>query len=154
MTAIHIGRAAVIRGKVDVSPWLEASIAKYEWIWIGLTFGFAAKYALLIKKGIKVRVSLVLADILLLPMVALIAYTLVTQAGVTGEAAALLTAICTVLADRIIKLYTERFMQKVQAITLQDVTQEMIASRGDLRNTVQTVRSAHDIVDRSAASAD
>ena len=72
-----------------MSPWIEAAFAKYAWIWIGLTFGLAAKYALLIKKGIKVRPSLLMADILLLPMVGLIAYWLVTQFGVSGEAAAL-----------------------------------------------------------------
>ena len=57
----------------------EALFAKYGWVWIGLSFGFLAKYALLIKRGVQVKVRLVLADLLLLPMVALIAFSLVTQ---------------------------------------------------------------------------
>jgi hypothetical protein len=102
---------------------MEAIVAKYGWIWIGLTFGFAAKYALLIKKGVKIKAQLVIADLLILPLVALIAYTLARQTGVDGEAAALATAFVTVGADRIIKLYTERFFRQVEAITLHDGTQ-------------------------------
>lgn len=106
-----------------MGPGMEAIVAKYGWIWIGLTFGFAAKYALLIKKGVKIKAQLVIADLLILPLVALIAYTLARQTGVDGEAAALATAFVTVGADRIIKLYTERFFRQVEAITLHDGTQ-------------------------------
>jgi hypothetical protein len=97
-----------------VSPWIETAIAKYGWIWIGLTFGLAAKYALLIKRGVRVRPILVFADVLLLPLVALIAYSLVKQFGASGEAAALLTALGTVGADRLVKLYTDRFFAQIE----------------------------------------
>lgn len=120
----------------------EALFAKYGWVWIGLSFGFLAKYALLIKKGVQVKARLVLADLLLLPMVALIAFSLVTQAGVRNEAAALMTAFCTVGADRLIKLLTERFLARVEAATLRDVAADVVESRGDLRNAVQTKISA------------
>ncbi|MBJ7443577.1 MAG: hypothetical protein JHD32_04520 [Sphingobium sp.] len=120
----------------------EALFAKYGWVWIGLSFGFLAKYALLIKKGVQVKARLVLADLLLLPMVALIAFSLVTQAGVRNEAAALMTAFCTVGADRLIKLLTERFLARVEAATLRDVAADVVESRGDLRNAVQTRISA------------
>jgi hypothetical protein len=123
----------------------EALFAKYGWIWIGLSFGFLAKYALLIKRGVKVQARLVLADLLLIPMVALIAYSLVSQAGVKGEAAALLTAFCTVGADRLIKLLTERFLARVEAATMRDVAADVVESRGDLRNAVQTKISAQRI---------
>ncbi|WP_287213438.1 hypothetical protein [Sphingobium sp.] len=123
----------------------EALFAKYGWVWIGLSFGFLAKYALLIKRGVQVKVRLVLADLLLLPMVALIAFSLVTQAGVRNEAAALMTAFCTVGADRLIKLLTERFLARVEAATLRDVAAEVVESRGDLRNAVQTKISAQRI---------
>jgi hypothetical protein len=100
-------------GENTVSPWIETAVAKYGWIWIGLTFGLAAKYALLIKRGVRVRPILVFADVLLLPMVALIAYSLVHQFGASGEAAALLTALGTVGADRLVKLYTDRFFAQI-----------------------------------------
>ena len=94
------------QGAAAMTPWSEALIAKYAWIWVGLTFGFAAKYALLIKKGVKIKPGLVLADILILPMVALISYWMISRAGVDGEGAALITAGATVGADRVVKLYT------------------------------------------------
>ncbi|MES2157468.1 MAG: hypothetical protein V4512_06660 [Pseudomonadota bacterium] len=123
----------------------EALFAKYGWVWIGLSFGFLAKYALLIKRGVKVKARLVLADLLLLPMVALIAFSLVSQAGVRNEAAALMTAFCTVGADRLIKLLTERFLARVEAATMRDVAADVVESRGDLRNAVQTKISAQRI---------
>ena len=96
-----------------MSPWFEAAVAKYGWIWIGLTFGLAAKYALLIKRGERVRPILILADVLLLPLVALIAYSLIKQFGASGEESALLSALSTVGADRLVKLYTDRFFAQI-----------------------------------------
>lgn len=98
-----------------MSIWIEAAIAKYGWIWIGLTFGLAAKYALLIKRGVRVRPALIFADVLLLPLVALIAYSAIHKYGASGELAALLTALATVGADRIVKFYTDRFVDQIAA---------------------------------------
>jgi len=139
---------------VPVSPVFEAVVAKYSWIWIGLTFGFAAKYAMLIKRGIKVQARLVIADLLILPLVALISYSLCRQAGADGEAAALVTAFVTVCADRVIKLYTERFMRQVEAVTLRDVAKDVIESSGELRQAVQKVESAKAVAARPALPAD
>lgn len=125
-----------------MTPGVEALIAKYGWIWVGLTFGLAAKYALLIKRGVKIKAWLVFADILLLPMVALIAFWMVRQAGVDGEAAALLTAAATVGADRIVKLYTDRFLRQVDATLMETVVQRKAA----LREEVQTELSADRVV--------
>lgn len=96
-----------------MSPYIETAIAKYGWIWIGLSFGLAAKYALLIKRGVRVRPVLIFADLLLLPLVALISYSIVHQFGASGEASALLTALGTVGADRLVKLYTDRFFAQI-----------------------------------------
>ena len=85
---------------------------EYGWILIGITFGFAAKYALLLKHGVQVKTRLVFADLLLLPLVALIAYWLAARAGVEAEAAALFSAFSTVSADRLVKLLTDRFLQR------------------------------------------
>lgn len=94
----------------------EAALAKYGWIGIGLTFGFAAKYALLIKRGVKVRAWLVVADVMLLPIIALIAYWICEGIGLRGETAALATALSTVSADRMVRLLTERFLQRAEAV--------------------------------------
>jgi hypothetical protein len=98
-----------------MTPWIEAVIAKYGWILVGLTFGFAAKYAMLIKRGVRVTPRLVIADLLVLPMVALISFSLVSRLGAADEAVALVTAFATVGADRLIKLMTERFLGQVEA---------------------------------------
>ncbi|EQA96866.1 hypothetical protein [Sphingobium baderi] len=128
-----------------MTPWPEAFIAKYFWIWIGLTFGLAAKYALLIKRGVKIKPVLVLADLLLLPMVALIAFWLVSQAGVHGEGAALMTAAATVGADRVVKLYTDRFLRQVDAALMESVVQHKAAIREEVQTEMSAERVVHDI---------
>ncbi|WP_252365081.1 hypothetical protein [Sphingobium yanoikuyae] len=120
-------------------------IAKYGWIWIGLTFGFAAKYALLIKRGVQIRPGLVLADFLLLPMVALIAYWLVSQAGLRGEGAALMTAAATVGADRVVKLYTDRFLRQVDAMIVDEAARRKAAIREEVQTELSANRTLEDI---------
>lgn len=128
-----------------MSSGIEAVFLKYFWIIIGLTFGLAAKYALLIKRGVKIRAWLVVADILLLPMVALIAFWLVKQAGVDGEGAALLTAAATVGADRVVKLYTDRFLRQVDAALMDTVVQRKAALREEVQTELSAERVVHDI---------
>ncbi len=132
-----------------MSLWLEAAFAKYGWIWIGLTFGLAAKYALLLKRGIRIRPGLVCADILLLPLVALIAYNGAWRLGVTGETAALVTAIATVGADRLVKLYTERFLMRVDA-ELREIADR---HRGEIISEVQNELSGKEIIHDQLRSA-
>lgn len=122
--------------------WFEVAASKYGWIWIGLSFGFLAKYALLIKRGVRVQARLVFADILLLPMVALIAYWLAQRAGIDGEASALFAAFCTVGADRLVKLLTDRFLQRVDA-EAEAVARQML---GRARETVQAARSGEEVI--------
>lgn len=127
---------------MPTTPWLEALLAKYGWILVGLTFGFAAKYALAIKRGVKVSAKMVLADLLLLPMVALIAYSLASRAGFQGEWAALFASFCTVGADRLVKLLTDRFLQRVDH-EAQAVAESML---GRARASVATEQAAGRIV--------
>ena len=134
-----------------MTPGVEALIAKYGWIWVGLTFGLAAKYALLIKRGVKIKAWLVFADILLLPMVALIAFWMVRQAGVDGEAAALLTAAATVGADRIVKLYTDRFLRQVDATLMETVVQRKAALREEVQTELSADRVVRDIASGTRA---
>jgi len=128
-----------------MTPWGEAAIAKYGWILIGLTFGLAAKYALLIKRGVKIKGALVLADVLLLPMVALIAYWLINQAGVHGEGAALVTAGATVGADRLVKLYTDRFIRGVDAIMADEAARRKAMIREEVQAELSAGRTLQDI---------
>lgn len=126
-----------------MTPWIEAVFAKYGWLLIGLSFGFAAKYAMLIKRGVRIRMPLVLADILLLPMVALIAFQLIGQLGADAEMAALLAALSTVGADRLVRLATERFFKQVET-EIGEVSERV---RGTVRNEVAAEMSGKRIID-------
>lgn len=128
-----------------MSPWFEAAIDRYGWIWIGLTFGFAAKYALLIKKGVKIKPALIAADLLILPMVALISYWLISRAGVDGEGAALITAAATVGADRVVKLYTERFMRQVDALIADEAARRKAIIREEMQTELSAERFVQDV---------
>lgn len=130
-----------------MTPWGEALIAKYGWIWVGLSFGFLAKYALLIKKGVKIKPALVLADILILPMVALISYWMISRAGVDGEGAALITAGATVGADRVVKLYTDRFVRQVSNGIVNDVALAKAAIREEMQTELSAERTLQDIAE-------
>lgn len=134
--------AAVAAGRYPMSPWVEAAFVKYGWVVIGLTFGLAAKYALLIKRGVRIRPALICADLLLLPLVALIAYNIAWRLGVEAESAALITALATVGADRLVKLYTERFLARVDT-----ELRELVDRRhAEIRNEVQTELSANEVI--------
>lgn len=119
-----------------VSPWIEAAVVKYGWIWVGVSFGFAAKYGLLMKKGRPITIRMVVADALLIGMVALIAFNIITRLGLEGEASALVTSLVAVGADRSIRLMTDRFWRQVDA-ALPDVVQ----ARGQVRQADQIERS-------------
>lgn len=135
-----------MKGSMPMSPAFEAVLAKvlakYGWILIGVTFGFGAKYALLIKSGVRVTARMIFADLLLLPMVALVAYWLAMRAGVEAEAAAVVSALCTVGADRLIKLLTERFLQRVDS----EVGAVAAETIGKVRQVVQTEISAANVI--------
>ncbi len=128
-----------------MTPWVEATLAKYGWIAIGLSFGLAAKYALLIKRGVEIRGYLLAADLLLLPMVALIAFSLVNKAGVHGEAAALVAAAAAVGADRIVKLYTDRFERSVTDIITMESERRKQAVRQEVQMELSSERLVKDI---------
>jgi hypothetical protein len=121
-----------------VSPWIEAAVVKYGWIWVGITFGFAAKYGLLMKKGKPITVRMVIADALLVGMVALIAFNIITRAGLHGEASALVTSLVAVGADRSIRILIDRFWRQVDA-----AMPDMGRVKGEMREFDQ-MRRSHD----------
>jgi phosphopantetheine adenylyltransferase len=86
-----------------------------------------------------------MADFLLLPMVALIAFWLVSRAGISGEGAALLTAGATVGADRIVKLYTDRFIRQVDALIIDEATRRKQAIREEIQTELSAERTMRDI---------
>lgn len=125
-----------------MTPIFELAWAKYGWIILGVTCGLAARYALLLKKGVRIRPWMVLSDLLLLPMVVLIAYTMAKQAGIDGEVAALVSGLCAVGADRLVKLYADRFIQRVDS-EVRVIAEETI---GAVRQQVQVERSADAVI--------
>ncbi|NML88767.1 hypothetical protein HHL26_06760 [Sphingobium sp. TB-6] len=133
------------QGAPGVSPAIEAFAVKYGWIVIGLTCGLAAKYALLMKKGVKIRGYLLLADLLLLPMVALIAYWLIGRMGIEGEAAALVASAATVGADRIVKLVTDRFVRQVDVMIADEATRRKQQIREEVQAELSAQRTLQDI---------
>jgi len=121
---------------VSLSPWMEAAVIKYGWIWVGVGFGFAAKYGLLMKRGKPVTVRMVVADMLLIGMVALIAFNIIVKLGLHGEASALVTSLVAVGADRGIRMLTDRFWRQVDA-----ALPDMGRVKGEMRQIDQIERS-------------
>ncbi len=123
----------------------EAWFAKWGWVVIGLTCGFAAKYALRIKRGQRVKPLHVFADVLLLPMVGLIAYAIVGRIGAEGEFRAMLAGLCMVGADRLIAVMTDWWLAKLQSATLRDLNLELIDQSGQVRETLAKVDAARSL---------
>ncbi|ODP39246.1 hypothetical protein BFL28_10560 [Sphingomonas turrisvirgatae] len=120
----------------------EAWFAKWGWIVVGLTCGFAAKYALRIKRGLKVKPWQVFADVLLLPMVGLIAYAIVSRIGGDGEVRALIAGLCMVGADRLVSVMADRFLGRVEN-EAQQLADDLL---GQARQTVQAELSGNAII--------
>lgn len=120
----------------------EAWFAKWGWIVVGLTCGFAAKYALRIKRGLKVKPWQVFADVLLIPMVGLIAYAVVSRIGVEGEIRALIAGLCMVGADRLVGVLTDRFLGRVES-EARELADDLL---GQARQTVQAELSGSEII--------
>lgn len=144
------GHIITQHGGRPVTPVWETMLAKYGWIWIGISFGFFAKYALLIKRGVRVEWRLVLADLLLLPMVALIAYWLAAESGVQAEVRALWAAFCTVSADRLVKLLTDRFLARVDSEAASVAAGMMGRARQVAANELAAARVIDDTIEGRA----
>lgn len=111
----HSNRASRLTMEAGtVSPWFEAAVIKYGWIWVGVAFGFGAKYGLIMKRGKPITARMIVADALMIGIVALVAYWIVSRMGVDHEAAALVTALVAVGADRGVQRLTDRFWQQVE----------------------------------------
>lgn len=76
-------------------------------------------------------------------MVLLIAYWIAVRAGAEGETAALFAGFCTVGADRLVKLLTDRFLQRVDA----ELEAQVARTKGLVRQEVQAEMSAKSVIE-------
>ena len=72
-----------------------------------------------------------------------VGHAVVIRVGVTGEMSALLSALCTVGADRLIKLVTDRFFKEVES-EVEEVAKRV---RGKVREEVQAEKSGARIIE-------
>ena len=128
-----------------MTPWGEALIAKYGWIAAGIIFGFAAKYGLLMKRGKKITMRMVVADMLLVGMVSLIAFNLVARMSVEGEIAALIASLVAVGADRAVRIMTDRFWAQVDAAMARDIADRKAMLREEVQIELSAERNLTDI---------
>jgi len=77
--------------------------------------------------------------------VALISYWMISRAGVDGEGAALITAGATVGADRVVKLYTDRFVRQVGDVITDEATRRKAAIREEVQAELSAERTLQDI---------
>ncbi|MDF1506368.1 hypothetical protein, partial [Roseisolibacter sp. H3M3-2] len=100
-------------GRDTMSPWVEALLAKYGAVIIGLLFGTSAKYALAMIEGQKVTIRMLVIDVLAIGMIAIVAMSAVERAGASGSTAALLVALIAVSSDRLLRLLREIFLRRL-----------------------------------------
>lgn len=106
-----------MNGAREMSPWIEGVIAKYGAVVLGVGAGTAAKYKLSISDGRNLTWGEVASDLLLVPMVILIAAYVGAKLGAEPHLQAVLAAFLAVSSDRLIRLLRERFIQKVDQQT-------------------------------------
>lgn len=126
-----------------MNGWVEALLAKYGAIAVGLLFGTSAKYALALGEGRKVTTRMVVIDALLIGMIALLASEAVARLGASGHTAATVAALFAVSSDRLIRLVRTRFLQRVDA----ELRAQTNAIKGEVAQQIQVERSGVSIID-------
>lgn len=96
-----------------VSEGLAAILAKYGAVLLGVGAGTAAKYKLTLSDGRKLTWGEVASDMLLVPMVVLIAAYVGAKLGAEPHLQAVMAAFLAVSSDRLIRILRERFIQRV-----------------------------------------
>lgn len=133
---------AGMSGSRDMSPWFEGMLAKYGAILLGVSIGTAAKYGLTLGEGRPVTWREVLSDMLLVPMICLIAAFGATKFGADVTTVAVIAAFLAVSSDRGIRLLRERFIQRMSAEV--DV---LTKKKGEIRQVSQMEISKRRVVD-------
>lgn len=126
----------------QVTPIWETLSVKYGAVGLGLLAGILAKYGLTLSKGRLITWRMMLADALLMGVVALASVAAVDKLGLTGANASLLSALLAMTSDRVIRVMRERFLQRVEAQIYRDVAADVIDSRGEVRQAAQMRMSA------------
>lgn len=133
-----------MNGAREMSPWIEGMIAKYGAVVLGVGAGTAAKYKLSISDGRNLTWGEVASDLLLVPMVILIAAYVGAKLGAEPHLQAVLAAFLAVSSDRLIRLLRERFIQKVDQQTrvseLGEVRQQTQAGLSEVRAEIDQIK--------------
>lgn len=133
-----------MNGAREMSPWIEGIVAKYGAVVLGVGAGTAAKYKLSISDGRNLTWGEVASDLLLVPMVILIAAYVGAKLGAEPHLQAVLAAFLAVSSDRLIRLLRERFIQKVDQQTrvseLGEVRQQTQAGLSEVRAEIDQIK--------------
>ena len=121
---------------------MEAQLARYGAVVLGVAIGTAAKYGLTIAEGRSLTVRGLMADILLIGMVVLLSVYVTEKMGLDVNSRVLVGSLFAISSDRVIRLVRERFLRRVEASLQQDLTR----AKGELRNAVQAEISAANII--------
>lgn len=124
-----------------ISEGLTAIVTKYGAVLLGVGAGTAAKYKLSLSDGKKLTWGEVASDMLLVPMVVLVAAYAGDLMGAEPHLKAVLAAFLAVSSDRLIRLLRERFIQKVvQQSGLGDRLNDTQAAISEIRAEVDQIK--------------
>lgn len=129
-------------GNFPVSPWIEGLAAKYGAVLLGVSIGTAAKYGLTLGEGRPITWREVASDLLLVPMICLIAAFGATRLGAEVTTISVMSAFLAVSSDRAIRMLRDRFMQRVSA-----EVDLLGKKKGELRQLSQMEISKRRVVD-------
>lgn len=130
-----------------MSPFIEAFLAKYGAVVVGVGIGTAAKYRLNMGEGRVVTRKEVLADLLLVPFVIMLAAYVGTKLSADPHLMAIIASFMSLSADRLIRMLRERFLQRVD----QEVAGRASQLLGVARETVQAEISSNAIINDTLA---
>lgn len=129
-------------GGNSMSPWAEGLLVKYGAVLLGVGVGTAAKYSLSRGEGHKITVGEVISDLLLVPMIVLIAAFSAVKMGLDPMSACVLASFMSLSADRLVRLMRIRFLQRVDA----ELRREIERTKGMIRDEAQTEISARHVI--------
>jgi len=123
--------------------WLEEQAIRWLPIGAGLAIGTSARYGLMLSEGRRLTWRSVVADTLMIGLVALVASETADRLGLSGTSAALLSATLAISSDRVIRLVRERFARRVEASLIEDIDR----AKGEVRQAVALEISGRNIID-------
>lgn len=128
-----------------VSEGLAAILAKYGAVLLGVGAGTAAKYKLTMSDGKRLTWGEVASDMLLVPMVVLVAAYVGAKLGAEAHLQAVMAAFLAVSSDRLIRILRERFIQRVAHETQVPGVNDRLA---DTQGAISEIRAEVDQIKR------